>query len=178
MNRPHDRMGDFKRNIITVTIFTQFHLSLKWENKFSIVQYSTSGCGLLYLYCDTYVAIIYSLHVTHVSFLGHERNFDKYQLGYIDHLGMPYDYGSVMHYPATAFAIDRRRMTIEPLQSGVTIGQRVRLSEIDAKEIQILYGCIPRPQTGSVTTSQPGVTNTPHVIHVTTPSELNKILFT
>jgi hypothetical protein len=50
-----------------------------------------------------------------------------------------------MHYSAYAFAINRRQVTIETLQPGVTIGQRVRLSDIDAKEIQIRYGCVPRP---------------------------------
>jgi meprin B len=60
-------------------------------------------------------------------------------------------------------------MTIEPKQSGVTIGQRVRLSDIDAKEIQILYGCIPRPGSGAVTTVAPGGHVTPQISHITTP---------
>ncbi|XP_052069170.1 meprin A subunit beta-like [Mytilus californianus] len=101
----------------------------------------------------------------------HARNFDKYQLGtQIDHLGMPYDYGSVMHYPAFAFAIDRHQMTLEPKQSGVTIGQRVRLSETDAKEIQILYGCIPRGSVGSFTSAPGATTQAPQVSHVSTPN--------
>lgn len=79
----------------------------------------------------------------------------------MDMLNEPYDYGSVMHYSAYAFAIDRRKVTIETLQPGVTIGQRVRLSEIDAKEIQIRYGCIPRP--GSVQTNSPHQTTAPRV---------------
>lgn len=67
-------------------------------------------------------------------------------------LGQPYDYGSIMHYSAYAFAIDRSKMTIEPKQRGVTIGQRVSLSPTDVKEIQLLYDCI--PNTGS--TGAPG----------------------
>ncbi|KAJ8319101.1 hypothetical protein KUTeg_004192 [Tegillarca granosa] len=76
----------------------------------------------------------------------------------------------VMHYSAYAFAVNRRMMTIEPKQPGVTIGQRVRLSDIDAKEIQILYGCIPRPTSTGVTSepvSHPAVTKPPSVTHVT-----------
>nr|XP_011415611.1 astacin-like [Crassostrea gigas] len=108
---------------------------------------------------DNYVKI----HFENIQ-SSHSRNFDKYQVGpQMDMLNEPYDYGSVMHYSAYAFAIDRRKVTIETLQPGVTIGQRVRLSEIDAKEIQIRYGCIPRPGSppgGAVTgaTSAPQVT--------------------
>ncbi|XP_045213596.1 astacin-like [Mercenaria mercenaria] len=86
---------------------------------------------------DNYVTI----HFNNIQ-KGHEGNFNKYQQGYIDMLGQPYDYGSIMHYSAYAFAIDRSKMTIEPKQNGVTIGQRVRLSNTDVKEIQLLYGCI------------------------------------
>ena len=64
---------------------------------------------------------------------GHEGNFNKYPVGYIDMLGQPYDYGSIMHYSAYAFAVDRSQMTIEPKQHGVTIGQRVALSATDIK---------------------------------------------
>ena len=58
---------------------------------------------------------------------GHSGNFNKYPIGYIDQLGQPYDYGSIMHYGAYAFAKDRNKMTLEPKQRGVIIGQRVRL---------------------------------------------------
>nr|XP_022318777.1 zinc metalloproteinase nas-4-like [Crassostrea virginica] len=110
---------------------------------------------------DNYVKIHFD-NIQH----GHERNFDKYQVGpKLDMLNEPYDYGSVMHYSAYAFAVDRRRVTIETLQPGVTIGQRVRLSDIDAKEIQIRYGCIPRPGSVQSTHSQQSV-------HVTTPHSI------
>ncbi|XP_060600150.1 zinc metalloproteinase nas-13-like [Ruditapes philippinarum] len=82
---------------------------------------------------------------------GHEGNFNKYPVGYIDMLGQPYDYGSIMHYSAYAFAIDRSRKTITPKQSGVTIGQRVRLSDTDVKEIQLLYDCIQSTSGSQVT---------------------------
>ncbi|XP_069123652.1 hatching enzyme 1.2-like [Argopecten irradians] len=103
---------------------------------------------------------------------GHEHNFDKYQEGVrIDDLGMPYDYGSVMHYSAYAFAIDRSKMTIIPKHNGVSIGQRTRLSDQDAKEVQIYYGCVPRPDTHATAyphqTSGQGHTSSPH--HTSAP---------
>ncbi|XP_021341865.1 astacin-like [Mizuhopecten yessoensis] len=121
---------------------------------------------------DNYVTINWN-NIEH----GHEGNFNKYVLGRtIDHLGMPYDYGSVMHYSAYAFAVDRSQMTIIPKQQGVTIGQRVRLSDQDAKEIQIYYGCIPRPDGHATTaplhtsaphhTSAPVATHTPIITHI------------
>lgn len=66
-------------------------------------------------------------------------------------LGQPYDYGSIMHYSAYAFAIDRSIKTIIPKQPGVTIGQRIRLSDTDIKEIQLLYDCIQPTSGGSST---------------------------
>ncbi|XP_071455776.1 zinc metalloproteinase nas-6-like [Hetaerina americana] len=54
--------------------------------------------------------------------------------------GMPYDYGSVMHYRAAAFSRDGSP-TIVPLQAGAQIGQRVRYSMIDLAKLNRLYGC-------------------------------------
>ncbi|KAK3089233.1 hypothetical protein FSP39_001984 [Pinctada imbricata] len=102
---------------------------------------------------------------------GHERNIEKYTKGPncpFDDLNLPFDYGSVMLYSAYAFAIDRRKPTLEPLQPGVTIGQRMKLSDLDAKKIQVLYGCIPRPAplTGSgAVTGAP--TSPPHIVQTT-----------
>jgi len=49
-----------------------------------------------------------------------------------------YDYGSIMHYGATAFTINGLP-TIEPLQQGVTIGQRNGLSAGDLAAVQAMY---------------------------------------
>ncbi|WAQ95435.1 MEP1B-like protein [Mya arenaria] len=92
----------------------------------------------------------------------HSENIQK--VGYIDMLGQPYDYGSIMHYSAYAFAIDRTKMTIEPKQHGVTIGQRIALSPTDVKEIQLLYDCIPPDHSGTTSafvTSAPITTQAP-----------------
>ncbi|WP_225630944.1 Dot/Icm T4SS effector Zinc-dependent metalloprotease LegP [Streptomyces solaniscabiei] len=66
-----------------------------------------------------------------------------------DDLG-PYDFGSIMHYPATAFAIDPNHPTIvprEPLPSGVTMGQRSGLSQGDIDGVHMMY---PAPQAPTV----------------------------
>jgi meprin B len=104
---------------------------------------------------DKYVTI----HLENVQ-KGHEGNFNKYPVGYIDMLGQPYDYDSVMHYSAYAFAIDRSKPTIVPKQSGAQIGQRTHLCTIDIREIQLLYGCttdphVTNPPINSVTTKAP-----------------------
>lgn len=114
---------------------------------------------------DNYVTI----HFDNIQ-SGRESNFKKYSSAQVDLLNMPYDYGSVLHYSAYAFAKDRHKMTIEPKQAGVTIGQRVRLSDLDAKKVQILYGCVPRPSSPGQTpapSSNPITNQPPSVTHVT-----------
>jgi hypothetical protein len=73
---------------------------------------------------------------------GYENNFNKYTQTQINHLGTPYDYGSVMHYGAYDFAIDRSVPTIIPTDPRASIGQRTTLSRWDIERVQILYGCI------------------------------------
>ncbi|KAG1945848.1 high choriolytic enzyme 1-like [Pimephales promelas] len=54
----------------------------------------------------------------------------------------PYDYGSIMHYGRTAFAIQPWLETITPIPDGtVEIGQRQGMSKIDILRINKLYGC-------------------------------------
>jgi len=54
--------------------------------------------------------------------------------------GLPYEYGSVMHYGKYAFS-KNGQPTIVPKKSGVTIGQRSKLHSRDIKMIQLFYGC-------------------------------------
>ena len=56
--------------------------------------------------------------------------------------GFRYDYGSIMHYNAYAFAIDKSVPTIEALRETTDeMGQRDHPSEFDIGEIKNLYSC-------------------------------------
>jgi hypothetical protein len=60
-----------------------------------------------------------------------------------------YDFGSVMHYPATAFgttdANGNRRTTIRTIPPGIAIGQRNGLSPLDIESANRLYPTGPTP---------------------------------
>jgi hypothetical protein len=64
-----------------------------------------------------------------------QHNFDKHALDGKD-LG-EYDYGSIMHYPPTAFSINQQP-TIRT-RDGQSIGQRNGLSQGDISAIRIMY---------------------------------------
>jgi len=68
---------------------------------------------------------------------GKEHNFDQHiQDG--DQVG-PYDYGSIMHYSAFAFALDTSKPTIIT-PHGEAIGQREGLSDGDVAAVKEVYG--------------------------------------
>jgi hypothetical protein len=73
---------------------------------------------------------------------GTENNFVMLTENQITLLGTPYDYGSVLHYSAYAFAVDPNVPTIIPHDPDAVIGQRVTLSQLDIERVQILYGCL------------------------------------
>ena len=68
-------------------------------------------------------------------------NFNKYGHGTIDSLGVPYDYGSIMHYGKSDFAIRSGQTTIRVKTPGASIGQRKHLSALDAKQMNLYYSC-------------------------------------
>ena len=84
-----------------------------------------------------------SIHLILPSYhiLGSESNFYKYSHHVIDSLGIPYDYSSIMHYGKRELAWPPWKVTIEPKQSGVKIGQRRHLSTLDRKQMNMLYKC-------------------------------------
>ncbi|MTB53980.1 M12 family metallopeptidase [Lewinella sp. W8] len=71
----------------------------------------------------------------------YEHNFDKYAPGAIQNHG-DYDYGSIMHYPSSAFSKNGRpTITVKtpPATAGTTIGQRRGLSPGDIAGVNDLY---------------------------------------
>ncbi|XP_041831250.1 high choriolytic enzyme 1-like isoform X2 [Melanotaenia boesemani] len=55
-------------------------------------------------------------------------------------LNLPYDLESIMHYGFTFFSVDGGQ-TLQPREPGVEIGQRTRLTQLDAKKLNRLYHC-------------------------------------
>lgn len=82
-------------------------------------------------------------------------NFAKERAGEIDSLGTPYDYRSMMHYSKSAFT-NNGEITIETLDKTKQdiIGQRNGFSQIDARQINLMYKCRgTRPTPGTPTKS-------------------------
>lgn len=66
---------------------------------------------------------------------GYEHNFDQH-ITDGDDIG-EYDYGSIMHYPTTAFSKNGQPTIVT--KSGALIGQRDGLSPLDIKTVEALY---------------------------------------
>ncbi|TDW28638.1 Dot/Icm T4SS effector Zinc-dependent metalloprotease LegP [Cryobacterium psychrophilum] len=78
---------------------------------------------------------------------GMESQFDQHIVDG-DDVGA-YDYGSIMHYPRTAFSKNGLE-TITPVQAGVQIGQRTALSAGDIAAVDFMYPSTPRASSGPV----------------------------
>lgn len=70
-------------------------------------------------------------------------NFEKVDPRIFANFGTSYDLNSVMHYAANAFAIDRYKDTMTPINRKLrgVIGQRRGLSPGDVKRINNMYNC-------------------------------------
>jgi len=77
---------------------------------------------------------------------GQRHNFNKYKSDRVTHYGIPYDYGSLMHYGGTAFGIGGRTtiQTIDRSKQNV-IGQRKGVSASDILMIKKMYNCGAQP---------------------------------
>jgi Astacin (Peptidase family M12A)/SCP-2 sterol transfer family len=82
---------------------------------------------------DTYVTIKWDQIIEDMK-----HNFDKVNSGYAQDLGA-YDYGSIMHYGANAFA-KGKEPTIVTIPAGIAIGQRNGLSDEDVQSVAAIYG--------------------------------------
>ncbi|CAB3992768.1 MAM and LDL-receptor class A domain-containing 1-like [Paramuricea clavata] len=72
---------------------------------------------------------------------GKDRNFKKYSHGLVDILGTNYDFESVMHYRNKSFSENGQATILAIKNPERTLGQRLRLSDIDVIKIDALYDC-------------------------------------
>lgn len=76
---------------------------------------------------------------------GQEYNFNKLTEEDVNSLGQAYDYDSIMHYAKNTFSRGTYLETILPVdvpgRKRPDIGQRIRLSEGDIAQANLLYKC-------------------------------------
>jgi tolkin len=76
---------------------------------------------------------------------GQEYNFNKLTDDDVNSLGQAYDYDSIMHYAKNTFSKGTYLETILPVdipgKKRPEIGQRIRLSEGDIAQANLLYKC-------------------------------------
>uniref|UniRef100_A0A0X3NN85 Tolloid-like protein 1 n=1 Tax=Schistocephalus solidus TaxID=70667 RepID=A0A0X3NN85_SCHSO len=74
---------------------------------------------------------------------GFQINFEKKAVHEVDSLGEPYDYDSIMHYHKFALTKDPAKETLTPIARSPPpiIGQRVKPSVGDVKQMNRLYKC-------------------------------------
>ncbi|XP_015241270.1 PREDICTED: meprin A subunit beta-like [Cyprinodon variegatus] len=86
---------------------------------------------------DDYVDIIWDQIES-----GKEHNFNTYDDSVSSALGVPYDYGSVMHYSKTSFNIDSEPTIVTKIPQFMdVIGQRMGFSASDLTKLRLLYNC-------------------------------------
>jgi hypothetical protein len=92
---------------------------------------------------DGFIKILWDNLQSGVSY-----NFTQ-NISYGDDMG-PYDYGSIMHYPAVSFSVNGKP-TIETIPAGIGIGQRGKLSAGDIAAVRAMYPRAGVPDAPSVT---------------------------
>ncbi|XP_056149215.1 meprin A subunit beta [Lampris incognitus] len=86
---------------------------------------------------DDYVTIRWD----HIS-EGKEHNFNTYSDTTSSSLGVPYDYGSMMHYSKTAFRNGTEPTIVTKIAAfSDVIGQRMEFSDSDLLKLRRLYNC-------------------------------------
>uniref|UniRef100_A0A672T674 Metalloendopeptidase n=1 Tax=Sinocyclocheilus grahami TaxID=75366 RepID=A0A672T674_SINGR len=73
---------------------------------------------------------------------GKEHNFNSYDETVSSSLGVPYDYGSVMHYSKTSFSKASEPTIVTKIPEFLdVIGQRMEFSDSDLLKLNRLYNC-------------------------------------
>ncbi|XP_078594443.1 zinc metalloproteinase nas-13-like [Branchiostoma floridae x Branchiostoma japonicum] len=70
-----------------------------------------------------------------------KHNFNRYSEIMVSGLGVSYDYGSVMHYSATALSINGRPTIVATVTGAPYFGQRTGFSDEDVFKLNRLYSC-------------------------------------
>lgn len=84
---------------------------------------------------------------------GYEVNFDKAKKGETSGFGVPYDYGSVMHYSASAFSKNNMATIEAKMKNNDKMGQREGFSIKDVEKVNRMYNC--KSVTGANPSSRP-----------------------
>jgi len=71
-----------------------------------------------------------------------KENFRPYSDPVDDHLGLPYDYGSIMHYQSDAFSSNGKATIIPIYGSKDMIGQRKHPTALDLIKVRLRYQCM------------------------------------
>lgn len=95
---------------------------------------------------------------------GYEVNFAKAKVGETTAFGVTYDYGSVLHYSATAFSKNGQPTIEAKTKTNDKMGQREGFSKRDIEKVNKMYKC-------------QGVTGTPVAKPTTTPKPPNGSIF-
>lgn len=76
------------------------------------------------------------------------HNFRKRTTYEVDYHGEGYDYGSIMHYGANYFSVNRNELNtleivnmVEYNRQGAELGQRKKLSDSDKRQLNRMYNC-------------------------------------
>ncbi|KAH8307687.1 hypothetical protein KR044_008974 [Drosophila immigrans] len=93
---------------------------------------------------------------------GQDYNFNMLSVDEVNSLGMAYDYDSIMHYARNTFSKGTYLDTILPIEvkgrKRPEIGQRLRLSQGDISQANLLYNC---PKCGRTFQESTGIFTSP-----------------
>lgn len=101
---------------------------------------------------------------------GYEINFSKAKSGEASGYGVPYDYGSVLHYSSTAFSKNGQPTIEAKTKSNEKMGQREGFSKKDIEKVNKMYQC--QKATGAdSTTARPSQSILGNLIETFFPSD-------